>query len=111
MSDADTRDEAGAETSPDSTGDDQEADEPATFDQPYHKWGWCEKCGDRVPPAGAVIGFFGKQDVCPRWCRECVIKYGDAELLEIWDEAVNTETKRRADRKAQKRQAQALTGG
>ena len=85
----------------------EKSEEDTRFLEEYDRFGWCEKCGDRVPPAGAVIGFFGKQDLCPRWCRDCVIKHGDAELLEIWDESVNAETKRRADREAQKRQKNA----
>ena len=60
-----------------------------------------------VPPAGAHIGFFGKRDIYPRWCRECVVKEGDEALLAAWDEAVNAEAARRAAYSA--RQATAMT--
>ena len=81
-----------------------------TFDTKYTGWGRCEKCKAKVPPAGARIGFFGKQDVCPRWCRDCVVKSGDTELLEIWDTRVTEEADRRASRKAKKKEDKALMG-
>lgn len=67
-----------------------------TFREPFDPWGKCERCGASVPPAGAHIGFFGKRDIYPRWCRECVVKEGDEALLAAWDAAVNAEAARRA---------------
>ena len=55
----------------------------------------CELCGVEVPPTGARIGFFGKADVYPRWCRVCVEASGDLELLETWDARVMAEHHRR----------------
>ena len=55
-------------------------------------------CDAKVPPSGAKIGFFGKSDQFPRWCRECVVKDGDAELLAEWDAVVEAERARRAER-------------
>ena len=52
------------------------------FASGYADWGKCELCGVEVPPTGARIGFFGKADVYPQWCRPCVEQSGDAELLE-----------------------------
>ena len=65
------------------------------FREPYHGWGRCERCRAKVPPSGAFIGFWGKVDQYPRWCRECVVASGDAELLADWDDAVATEAARR----------------
>ena len=62
---------------------------------PYADWGKCELCGVEVPPTGARIGFFGKTDVYPRWCRVCVEASGDLELLETWDARVMAEHHRR----------------
>ena len=66
----------------------------------------------REGPSGgsARIGFFGKQDLHPQWCRECVVKHGDAELLEIWDEYVTAEAERRASRKARQKEDKARMG-
>ena len=69
-----------------------------TFDRPYRDWGKCELCGVAVPASGAMIGFFGKADRYPRWCRVCVVRDGDPELLAEWDAAVGAERERRAER-------------
>ena len=61
----------------------------------YADWGKCELCQVEVPPTGARIGFFGKTDVYPRWCRVCVEASGDLELLETWDARVMAEDHRR----------------
>lgn len=74
-----------------------------TFKHPYDAWGKCQRCGASVPPAGARIGFFGKQDIFPRWCRKCVVAHGDETLLAAWDEAVNAEAARRAAYSKQER--------
>ena len=89
---------------------DEEAPEPPAWDMDYTGWGRCGKCNAKVPAAGARIGFFGKQDLHPQWCRECVVKHGDAELLEIWDEYVTAEAERRASRKARQKEDKALMG-
>ena len=65
------------------------------FASPYADWGKCELCQVEVPPTGARIGFFGKADVYPRWCRPCVEVSGDHELLETWDARVMAEDHRR----------------
>lgn len=69
-----------------------------TFDAPYADFGKCELCSAEVPPTGAFIGFFGKTDYYPRWCRACVVKDGDMELLVAFDEAVGAERVRRESR-------------
>ena len=71
-------------------------DPDARFARPYADWGKCELCDVSVPPSGARIGFFGKVDTFPRWCRECVVPGGDPELLAAWDSAVKSEGHRRS---------------
>lgn len=78
-----------------------------TGTEPAHKWGQCEKCHAKVPPTGAFIGFFGKQDEFPLWCRDCVVRGGDPQLLALWDEAVAAETERRAEYRAKQTERKA----
>ena len=84
-----------------------ESETAETETERRHKWGECEKCHAKLPPTGAFIGFFGKQDEFPLWCRRCVVRDGDPELLALWDEAVSAETERRAEYRAKQTERKA----